>query len=110
MKKIIDMINEEGIFAHEEKPDLNTVFGLEIKIEKPIELEKEKFYKVDEFSILWHPNDTKIKDQFEKKKSALPLCFFDVDTTFDLSYKKSDTEIVVFDKRDNSLKIFNTII
>ena len=33
-----------------------------MKIGKPIQLEQENFHKVDEFSILWHPNDTKIKD------------------------------------------------
>ena len=57
----------------------------------------------------WHDNDSKIKNYFEELVSSLPICYFDVVTNFDLSYKLSDIGIVIFDKRDNTLKILNTM-
>jgi len=39
----------------------------------------------------------------------LPICYFDVTTSIELSYKLSDIAIVIFDKRDNTLKVINTM-
>ena len=64
---------------------------------------------MDEFSVKWHENDAKIKNYFEELTSALPICYFDVITNISLSYKLSDIAIVIFDKKDNTLKILNTM-
>ena len=100
------MINGEGLFANEEVPEMAA--GIDIIIEKPLD-ENEKPVVIDEFSVKWQENDVRIKDYFEHTESALPLCFFDVNTSYDLSYKLEDTKILIFDKKDNSLKIFNTL-
>lgn len=41
--------------------------------------------------------------------SALPICYFDVTTNIALSYKLSDIAIVIFDKKDSTLKVINTM-
>lgn len=100
------MINGEGTFGQEDKPEKST--GIDIIIEKPLE-ENERMIVIDEISVKWQENDVKIKDYFEHTESALPICFFDVISSYDLSYKLEDTKIVIFDKKDNTLKVFNTL-
>ena len=101
------MINGEGLFtAMEEQEQIST--GIDILIETALE-ENEKPVVIDEFTNKWGENDNKIKNYFEHSESALPLCFFDVISNFDLSFKLSDTLVVIYDKRDNTLKIFNTL-
>ena len=78
MKKIINMINGEGVFSAEEVSDVQGL-SLDIVIEKPLD-ESEKKVIIDEFSVKWHENDGKIKNYFEELMSALPICYFDVIT------------------------------
>ncbi len=83
------MINGEGLFTSKEEPE-QTPAGYDVLIETALE-ENEKPVSVDEFTVKWGENDNKIKNYFEHSASALPLCFFDVISNFDLSYKLSDT-------------------
>ena len=89
MKQIIQMINGEGLFTSLEEPE-HISKGIDILIETALE-ENEKPAEIDEFTVKWGENDNKIKNYFEYSASALPICFFDVISNFDLSYKLSDT-------------------
>lgn len=39
----------------------------------------------------------------------LPIAYFDIDTSYDISFRLSDLAIIGYDKKDDSLKMINTL-
>ena len=57
----------------------------------------------------WDPNDMKISNYFNHQQTILPILYFDIESSKNISFKLEDENIVCYDKKKNYLKILSTI-
>lgn len=62
----------------------------------------------DTMKFKWDPNDMKIKKYFNSQQTILPILYFDIDSSKNISLKLENENILFYDKKENDLKILST--
>ena len=69
---------------------INQIGTLDVTNEKELDQLEWDPKKILNSSDKWTEADLKINDHFEYQVASLPLVYFDVNTSYDLSFKLSD--------------------